>query len=138
YPELVREIVPKRISLQKLSDVVRRLAEENVPIKDLRLILETIGGVQLEYKDSVQLTEQVRMGLKRTFSFLHADSGRLEAYTVAPEIEQEIRQAIRQNGSEHYLVLPPPRVKILAEAFRRGLDPARARGILLTQADIRR
>jgi len=138
YPELVREVVPKQISVQKLSEVVRRLVEEAVPIKDFRLILQTIGAAFPEDKDPLYLAEQVRIGLRRTLSYLHSESGRIAAHTVTAEIEEEIRQAIRRDGADSYLVLPPARIKLLSQTFRQRLAAGRkARGVVLTQADIR-
>lgn len=142
YPELVRQVVPKQISVQKLTEVVKRLVEEGVPIKDFRLILETLSGAQPDDKDPIALTEQVRIGLKRTLSFLHSgEDKRLAAYTLAPEIEAELLGAIRRNGQECYLVLPPERMKYLAQLFKNTLAAARRErrpAVILATTDVRR
>ncbi len=146
YPELVREVVPKLISIQKLTEVVKRLVEEEVPIKDFRLILQTLSCCQPEDKDPISLTEQVRIGLRRTLTFLHADpnaegSTRISAFTIGQEIEAEIRKGIHKSGSECFLVLPPERLQGLARIFKACMGSARGEGkppVLLTQSDIRR
>ncbi len=59
YADLVRqaqEIVP----LQKIAEVLRRLVGENVPIRNLRLILEALIEWGQREQDVVLLTEYVR------------------------------------------------------------------------------
>lgn len=142
FPELVREVVPKMMTIQKLTEVIKRLVEEDVPIKDFRLILQTLSTCQPEEKDPVTLTEQVRVGLKRTLTFMYAEDGeRLNAFTLDPEIEEEIRKAIRRQGQECYLVLPPERLNTLGRTLQHSL--ARSRGkarrpVILTQLELRR
>src|SRR3989338_4584074 len=119
FPELVREVCPKMMSVQKLTEIVKRLVEEGVPIKDFRLILQTLSCAQPETKDPVTLTEQVRMGLRRTITFMHAREGnQLPVLTIDPQIEDEIKGAIQKNGSECYLALPPNRIQAISSAFK--------------------
>lgn len=142
YPELVREVVPKMMSIQKLTEILKRLVEEGVPIKDFRLILQTLSCAQPENKDPVTLTEQVRVGLRRTITFMHVcDGNQLSSITIDPEIEDEIRKAIQQNGSECYLALPPERLQVIARAFKQALwtEHLNARScVVLTHLEIRR
>ncbi len=142
FPELVREVIPKMMSIQKLTEILKRLVEEGVPIKDLRLILQTLSCAQPETKDPVTLTEQVRIGLKRTITFMHVREGnRLNALTLSPEMEDEIRGGIQKNGSECYLALAPERVRLVTESVKqtlweRGIHSSPC--VLLTHLEIRR
>lgn len=142
YPELVREVVPKMMSIQKLTEIVKRLVEEEVPIKDFRLILQTLSCAQPENKDSVTLTEQVRIGLRRTITYRHLKEGnQLSTFTINPQIEDEIGKAIQKNGAECYLALPPDRLQIILQAFKdclwqNQIDPSQC--VVLTNLEIRR
>lgn len=142
YPELVKEVCPKMMSIQKMTEVVKRLVEEEVPIKDFRLILQTLSTANPEEKDPVTLTEQVRVGLKRSITFKYVSgANRLNAYTLDPQIEDEIKKGIRRNGNECFLVLPPSQIRFLAESFRNGiLRGAKASGpkVIVTQLELRR
>ncbi len=142
YPELVREVVPKMMSIQKMTEIIKRLAEERIPIKDLRLILQTLACCQPEQKDPVTLTEQVRIGLKRIITFMHAKEGnRLALFTLHPDIEEEISKSIQKNGSECFLALPPDRVQAITEAFQQSLwnNQWHSRDcVVLTNLEIRR
>lgn len=142
FPELVREVIPKMMSIQKFTEIIKRLVEEGVPIKDFRLILQILSCAQPESKDPVSLTEQVRIGLCRTITFLHVrDGNQLPAVTLNPAIEDEIRAAIQKNGSECYLALPADRLQEIVSIFResfeaKSLFPRQC--VVLTSLDIRR
>src|SRR6185503_14099085 len=68
-PVLVREVVPRLVSLPVLSEVLRQLAREQVPLDDIPAILEAIalapapsGGFTT--RDVPVLVEQLRSGLR--------------------------------------------------------------------------
>ena len=44
-PATVRAVVPRPVSLVLLSDVLRRLVEEGVSVRDLRAVLEALSTV---------------------------------------------------------------------------------------------
>lgn len=142
YPELVREVIPKMMSIQKLTEIVKRLVEEGIPIKDFRLILQTLSCAQPETKDPVTLTEQVRIGLCRTITFMHIRDGNiLPVVTLDSAIEDEIRNAIQKSGSECYLALSPDRLEAITCAFKKefeikNLGPSQC--VILAHLDIRR
>ena len=51
--------------LQKIAEVLRRLVAENVPIRNLRLVLEALIEWGQREQDVLLLTEYVRIALKR-------------------------------------------------------------------------
>ncbi|MEL6477473.1 MAG: type III secretion system export apparatus subunit SctV, partial [Pseudomonadota bacterium] len=64
YGELVKE-VQKHVPLPKLADVLRRLVEEQVSIRNLRIVLEALVEWGQKEKDPVLLAEYVRGALGR-------------------------------------------------------------------------
>jgi len=141
FPELVNEIIPRLMSLQKFTEILKRLVEERVPIGNLRLILEILSSLQPESKDPVTLTEQVRMGMKRLMTSLASHDGkRISALLLSPTIEEMIHRGIQRNGSESYLILPPEQVQNILNAFEKTLQLIlpNTRVVLLTQASLRR
>lgn len=142
HPELVREVVPRLITVNKLTDVVKRLVDEGVPVNDFRLILETLSGASPDAKDPVALTEEVRMGLKRVINHVYSrKNGKLPAFLLDPELENEIAEGIRRSGSECYLALQPERLREIALTFANtfsthGLSSHDA--VILTNVTIRR
>ena len=117
HSELVKEVVPRIISINRLTDVIKRLVEENVPIKDFRLILEVLANCNADNKDALALTEILRNGLKRIICQQHWDNDKtLRLITLASYWEQEITASIQQTQGESYLHLEPEKIALLQQA----------------------
>lgn len=141
YASLVAE-AQKALPLQKIAAVMRRLVEEEIPVRNLRILLETIVDWAPREKDPELLAEYVRAALARQISFKYADSDHfIPAYVVEADIEEAIRSAIRQAPSGVYLALEAQQSRKLLEALKSAVgDPAahvRA-PVFLSSMDIRR
>jgi type III secretion protein V len=142
-PATVRNVVPKPVSLTLLADILRRLLEEGVSIRDLRAILEALSSVATAEKDPLQLSEFVRAQLRRAITF-RLTHGALElgVHLLDPMIEDAIRRAVTRTPSGSFLTLPPAQARDVVTAIRRALaegESASARTpVILTQPDIRR
>jgi len=142
YPTLVDETVPKPISLQTLTEILRRLVEEDVSVRDLKAIMQTLcewGRVEHEV---LALTEHVRAGLKRKICY-QISQGRplLFVYRLDPEIEEMFRNSIRQSASGAYLAMDPALSKQVMQAARAqigNLPPGAQRPVIVTDGEIRR
>ncbi|MDH5492726.1 MAG: type III secretion system export apparatus subunit SctV [Myxococcales bacterium] len=140
YPAVVRNVVPKPVSLSLLTDVLRRLVEEGVSVRPLREILEALGTYAPHERDPVALTELVRSALKRHITFKHAQDGVLSVYLADPGLEEAVRDSIQRTASGSYLAMAPDQVQDILGVIRSELLPAsqEAPPILLAQADVRR
>ena len=117
-PELVRE-VQRLVPLQKLTEVLQRLVQEQISIRPLKQITQALIEWGQKEKDPVLLVEYVRGALARTISYRFAGNQRLlAAYVLSPELEEELRQAIRQTASGSYLALDADRVRRLLQQLR--------------------
>src|SRR5690606_19674640 len=86
YPDLVKEML-RVVAPQRVADVLRRLAEEGVPVRNLRDAFEAITEVGGREKDVVLLTEYVRVALKREIADRYADADRtLHVLLIHPEL----------------------------------------------------
>lgn len=115
YPDLIKEML-RVVPPQKLTEVLRRLLNENISIRNLRDVFEAITDVGSREKDVVMLTEQVRMALKRHISHRFTNENRsMRAILVHPELEENLRQAIRESGQQgaQGVSLPPESLKQL-------------------------
>ena len=63
-PELVKE-VQRVLPLQKITDVLQRLVQEGICIRDLKRITQTLVEWGQKEKDTVLLVEYVRSALSR-------------------------------------------------------------------------
>jgi type III secretion protein V len=140
-PATVRQVVPKPITVTLLADVLRRLAEERVNIRDLRAILEAlalVGGVE---RDPLNLAEFVRSQLRRPLTHALTQGGReLSVVLLEPQIEETIRSAVSRTPAGSFLTLAPAAARDVVSAVRRALpqQPTDAPLVVLTQPDIRR
>ncbi len=140
-PATVRQVVPKPIAVTLLADVLRRLAEERVNIRDLRAILEAlalVGGVE---RDPLNLAEFVRSQLRRPLTHALTQGAReLSVVLLEPQIEEAIRGAVSRTAAGSFLTLAPAAARDIVNAVRRALPQAPQEGplVVLTQPDIRR
>jgi len=143
HPALVREVVPKLVSPVLLTDILRRLVEEGISLRNLRDILGALAEWAPHERDPVALTEHVRAGLRRAITHKHAgDGGVLAAYLLDPMIEDTIRDAIQRTPTGSYLALEPQLGRDIVAAVGRAVGPGGpdgpSRAVLLTGAEIRR
>lgn len=141
HADLIYEIMPRLISLGKLTEILKRLLRENIPVRDLPRILEILITLQADQKDPIQLTEELRQSLKLKISQVFARENRIEVFLMDPDIEQEIMDHTTQENGEHFLKLDPKRVKNITKTIqdtisRHGLRAAEV--ILLSRPEVRR
>ncbi|MBW9102110.1 type III secretion system export apparatus subunit SctV [Paraburkholderia phenoliruptrix] len=139
YPGLVAE-VQKVLPPQRIADVLRRLLEEQIPIRNVRNILESLVVWGAKEKDMLMLTEYVRGDLARFLAHRAAGAGRqLPAVLFDLPVEQHIRQAIKQTPTGNFLALPPDEVGFLIDRIQSFVGDTPRDGVaLVTSMDIRR
>jgi type III secretion protein V len=141
-PATVRQVIPKPVSVTLLADVLRRLVEEGLCIRDLRGVLESLAQVAPTDKDPLTLAEFVRAQMRRTISYqLTQGRPELSAYLLDPIIEDTVRGAISRTPAGSFLTLAPAAGRDVVGAVRRALSPAldsETAPIILTRPDVRR
>lgn len=140
FPELGKEIA-KVVTLPRLTDVVQRLAREGVSLRNARLLLETTLEWSQKERDPDIVADYVRLAMKRQLCHEVARDGLIEVVLLSPELEDQLRSAIRQTNQGSYLDLDPEIEQAvldrLGELSGTGGTPA-APPVLVTAADIRR
>jgi type III secretion protein V len=143
-PAVVRQVVPKPVTLPLLAEVLRRLVEERISVRDLRAILEAMSIFAPQEKDGLQLAELVRTQLRRPTTYrLTGGSGSLDVYVLDPSIEDAVRQAITRTPAGSFLTLAPAAARDIVASVRRAVEgappPSPERPpVILTQPDVRR
>ncbi|RYH21104.1 MAG: EscV/YscV/HrcV family type III secretion system export apparatus protein, partial [Alcaligenaceae bacterium] len=138
YPGLVTE-VQKVLPLQRISDVLRRLLEEQVSIRSMRNILESLVYWGPKEKDVLVLTEYVRGDLGRLIAF-HAAGGaqQLPAIFLDVLVEQQIRQAIKPTPTGNFLTLGEEEIALLVGRIETMATGRGSNIAVVTSMDIRR
>lgn len=120
-PAAVEELIPGVMKLAEVQQVLQMLLKEQVPIRHLGLILETLGDYAPRTKDPVLLTEFVRARLGRIISGRYRDAeGRLWVVTLDPRLEDRIRAGAEYTERGLLIRMPPQQI----EAVCRNLSAA--------------
>jgi len=139
--DLVKEVV-KVVPLQRITEVLRRLLQERIPIRNLRAIGESLVNWGPKEKDIVALTELVRVELGRWIVHSHtAGSDTLSAVLIHPDTEANFKRSIQHNAGGSFLAIGPEDRKKFCSAIEgilKSADATRARPILVTTMDLRR
>lgn len=141
FPDLVKEVL-RIMPVQKIAEIMQRLVSEDISVRNLRAVLEALIEWGQKEKDTVLLTEYVRIFLKRHISYKYSSGQNiLPAYLLAPSVEEAVREAIRQTSAGSYLALDPGTTKKLVENIKSTVGEISSntrKPVLLTSMDIRR
>jgi flagellar biosynthesis protein FlhA len=95
YPKLVEELLPKLMTLGEVQKVLQLLLREQVSIRDLGTILETMVETAGVNKNPVLLVEAIRQTLGRALVRpLLDERGELKVVTVDRTIEEECARSL--------------------------------------------
>lgn len=98
-PKLVEGIIPDTISLTLFHRVLQNLLSEQISIRDMRTIVETLAEYALESKDADELTAQVRIRLGRAITqHWFQNNEEIEVIGLDTGLERVLLQAT-QSGS---------------------------------------
>ena len=141
FEELVRE-VQRQLPIFKLTEILQRLVSEQISIRNLRAILEAVVEWSQKEKSVIQLTEYVRISLKRYISHKYSnEQNMLPAFMLTPEAEETIRAAIRQTSAGSYLAMDPAQSETLTNNLATIVGDLQSRPhmpVMITAMDIRR
>ncbi|MNF24095.1 Flagellar biosynthesis protein FlhA [compost metagenome] len=97
---LVEEVVPKAISLTTLQRILQSLLEEDVSIRDMRTILDTLAEHASAQSDAQDLVAVVRVALGRAITQQwFAGQGELRVIGLDASLEQVLAQAMNNGGA---------------------------------------
>ena len=141
HPKVVEELVPQNLTLGGVQKVLQALLRENVSVRDLLTIVETLADRAPGEKQAEPLAEAVRASLSRQIvhSLLGPDR-ELALVTMAPELERLAVESLHRSEDGSWLALEPGLAeKILEELARHGAAFARdgLSPVLLAAAPIR-
>ena len=132
---LVEDVVPKAITLTALQRILQNLLEEDVSIRDMRTILDTLAEYAPHQQDVNELTSLVRIALGRTITQQWFGSGTLNVIGLEAQLEQVLLQAMNGNGA-----LEPGLAETLMSQAEQALERHEASGeppVLVIQHSLR-
>ncbi|OAF03740.1 EscV/YscV/HrcV family type III secretion system export apparatus protein [Bradyrhizobium centrolobii] len=141
YADLVKEVL-RTTSIPRIADVLRRLLDEGIPIRNTRLVLEALAEWSEREKNVVLLTEYVRSGLRRQICHRYANAHRVvPAFIIERETEDIVRSAVRDTAVGPYLALEDRHSEMLLSQMRQihsRIAAGRTQPVILGSMDVRR
>jgi flagellar biosynthesis protein FlhA len=99
-PKLVDELVPRLLSLGEVQKVLQQLLREQVSIRDLATILDSLLDTASVNKSPVALVEAARQALGRALvQPLLGEDRKLKVLTLDPDIEHELQRQIEPQAA---------------------------------------
>ena len=141
FGELIKE-VQRLIPVNKIAEIFQRLVSEDISIRNLRTILQALVIWGHKEKEVVQLTEYVRSSLKRYISYKYSNGQNiLPVYLLDQDLEDTVRNGIRQTSAGAYLALDPNITARLVENVKATVGKIGHldhKPVMITSMDIRR
>src|SRR6185437_1747991 len=108
YPKVIEDLIPNILPLGTVVKVLQSLLREQVSIRDLRTIFETLSDEGSKSKDPEILTEQVRKALARGITRKYVtDDGQLQVITLGRHLEEMVANSLLQTEQGVQLVMDP-------------------------------
>ena len=108
YPILVEEVTPNPLSIGEVQKVLAKLLKENISIRNLPVIFETLADFGKVTSDSDVLAEYVRQALARQITNQYLQSNEsLKVVTLSGKVEKIIADGVQQTEHGNYLAIDP-------------------------------
>lgn len=118
-PQLMNGIVPDKLTLATVNQVLKNLIAEDIPLRDMSSIIESMAAESHKTKDPDELTALVRPSLGRFIMQSLIDLGQsLSVITLESELEHLISNTLLQSRKSGELVMDPK----LAENLFKAID----------------
>ena len=140
-PAVVEELIPGLLKLGEVQQVLQLLLREEVSIRQLGSILETLGDYAPRTKDPVWLAEYVRHRLARTIcSRYRGRDDRLHVVTLDPALEDRIAAGIEHTERGLFIRMSPKAVEVTCQRIAAEVEQlvkAHHRPVVLVSPQIR-
>ncbi len=128
-PALIEDLIPDKVPVNTLHNVLRGLLHERIPVKDIVTILETLANHVGASGGIDHLLEKVRESLRRTISGLYVEpDGHVYVVSLHPETEAVMAQAAADSERAGAVVLEPLFAQTFLEKLEKTLQAVYSRG----------
>lgn len=129
HPTIVDELIPGVMRLSEVQTVLQMLLREDVPIRQLATIMETLGNFATKTKDPVMLCEYVRGRMARTICQRFSDaSGQLHVITMDPVMEDRIAAGFDLTERGILIRMSPPAIEVTCRQIAEQLKKLTSTG----------
>lgn len=136
-PELAQEL-QRVMPISRFSSVLQNLVSERIPLRSVRAIAEALIEHGQHERDVSLLTDLVRISLKEHICYQYSRDDGLHVWLLTPEMEEQLRDALRQTQSEVFFALTQEQnLAILAQLHQAFSPDNPAFAVLLVAQDLR-
>jgi flagellar biosynthesis protein FlhA len=143
-PSLVGDVLAADgpVSIGLLQRVLKNLLKDQLPVRELTAIIETLSEYAPKSKNTAVLTEMVRKSLARTITDrLKDERGRIPAITLDTPLEHQMLNNLKQEAETVTLALPAQvTIEIsrkVAQAWRSAMDKGKDKIVVLCDSRLR-
>jgi flagellar biosynthesis protein FlhA len=143
-PSLVGEVVgpDREVSIGLLQRVLKNLLRDDIPIRELTAVLESLGEHASKTKNAAVLNEMVRKRLARTITEMYKnDAAVIVAITLDPVLEHQMTSTLQQEAETVSLALPTEEAMYLsrktAQVWKEAMDKGHDKVVLLCDSRLR-
>jgi flagellar biosynthesis protein FlhA len=128
-PTIVDELIPGQMKLSEVQAVLQMLLREDIPIRQLATIVETLGNFASRTKDPTMLCEYVRGRIARTICQRFADAGgQMHVITMDPAMEDRIAAGFDLTDRGILIRMSPPAIEITCQQIAQQLQKLTSAG----------
>lgn len=123
YPKVVEELIPGVMSIGAVQQVLAHLLREQVSIRDLRTVLETLADWAPSVKNPEKLAEFVRRRFSRAITSKYTTlDGVLPLVNLTATLEREMGEALQQTDEGSFLALEPGLAQMVINKLARASE----------------
>ena len=118
YPVIVEDTL--RIApIGVIQKVLKALLKDNIPIKDMLSILESLSDIAEVSKNMDMIVEHVRTSLSRVITSLYTDdSGQLNFYILEASAQQKLIEAVQYKDGAYHLMINVSQTSAIVQSLR--------------------
>ncbi|KAB0566947.1 EscV/YscV/HrcV family type III secretion system export apparatus protein [Pseudomonas palleroniana] len=136
-PELVQEL-QRIMPLSRFSSVLQRLASEGVPLRAVRLIVESLIEYGQHEREPDALADYARIALKSQIYHQYSEPDGLHAWLLSPQTENILREALRQTQSGVFFALDNESSAALINLLNQAFSARpKSKSVMLVAQDLR-
>jgi len=140
-PKVIEDLIPSILTLGQVQKILQNLLKEEISIRDLGTILETLSDWAGATKDTDILSEYVRQALARPITKQYQTSeGKVPVMTITKQVEDTMEGAVKQTAHGSYMALEPSIAQSFIDQTKSELEKfslLNYQPILLTSPSIR-
>ena len=128
-PKLIEDLVPDKLSVTTVMQVLKNILFESVSIRDIHTILSTLLIESEKTQNPDELTELVRPRLGHLMLQEVVDLGEaLNVITLDPNLEQMLIGSVAQSTKMGEIVIEPNRIEGLLQSVKKQRNEAEEKG----------